>query len=394
MSAYSCGPGRGSEPGAGWAWARAAAQQHDVWLLTHATNEHAVTTALSAEPDLAERLHPVYLRSARWARPLRRRGPTRFLYCMIWQLTVCRQVARALHASLRFDVAHHVTYASDWLPVGVSKVRGLPFVWGPVGGSSTNGGPRLWRLLGPRASIAEAVRALLLTGMRQLVGQPVAGRAAVVLGQNHDVAKAFAPVPVRIEPHVALDPAETYPERRTHPSAQPIAVFAGRLLAWKGLAIALAALRHDEAAHWRLHLYGDGRERVRLERLAERWHLTDRVTFLGARPRAEVRDALAQANVMLFPSIHDAAGWSVAEAIEAGCPVVALDVAGPAALAGPTDAVLVDPAGDVVGDVARALGGARHLAPEPGRWSATRLSALLDDLYRGVTRGAAAARKC
>ena len=46
MSACACEPGRGYEPGAGWERARAAAQEHDVWVLTHGTNEAPVREAL------------------------------------------------------------------------------------------------------------------------------------------------------------------------------------------------------------------------------------------------------------------------------------------------------------------------------------------------------------
>ena len=38
VSAFACDPTEGSEPGAGWAWARAAAVEHDVWLMTRPQN--------------------------------------------------------------------------------------------------------------------------------------------------------------------------------------------------------------------------------------------------------------------------------------------------------------------------------------------------------------------
>jgi hypothetical protein len=34
MSAYSCEPGKGSEPGVGWNFVRAVAKYHEVWVLT------------------------------------------------------------------------------------------------------------------------------------------------------------------------------------------------------------------------------------------------------------------------------------------------------------------------------------------------------------------------
>lgn len=384
MSAYACEPGRGSEPGAGWAWACAAAQNHDVWVLTHETNRATVTAALAADPDLAARLHPVFLRAPRWARPLRRRGVTRFLYYWVWQLGPCPKVARSLHAYLGFDVTHHLTYAADWMPAGVSTLRDVPFVWGPVGGSSTTGGPRLWWLLGARAFVAEAARAALLTVARVLVGRPTARRAALVLGQNHDVAAAFAPVPVTVEPNVAVEAVPA--GGRRSPDGPPAAVHIGRLLDWKGLRLAIAALHRPEAAEWRLDVYGDGPARERLERLAADPRLTGRVRLHGHQPRDDVIRALGRADVLLFPSIRDAAGWSVAEAMAAGCPVLGLDVGGPATLVGAEDGLLADPHGDVVAALAAGLDRARRRRPRRNRWTAHRLPDLLDRLYAGVVR--------
>lgn len=383
LSAYACDPGRGSEPGAGWAWASAAARSHEVWVLTHGTNEGPVSGALAQDPELAARLHPVYLRAPRWARPLRRRGPSRFLYYLVWQLVSCPRAARRLHQEVGFDVAHHVTYATDWAPVGVNRLRDVPFVWGPVGGSSSTSPRRLRRWMGVRGRLGESARTLCLGASRGLVGRRVAHRACLVLGQNPDVAAAFAPQAVRVEPNVALAAGEDRSVRTT-PGTR--AVYAGRLVAWKGLALAVAALSRPEAAAWHLDVYGDGPDRRRLERLATRLGVAGRVNFHGHRPRADVLAALDEADVFLFPSTHDAAGWSVAEALSHGCPVVCLDLAGPAVLVEPGDGVVVPAAGDVVAALATALCTARRLRPRRDRWAAARLPDLLDGLYGGLDR--------
>ncbi len=381
ISAYSCWPRQGSEPGAGWAWTAAATRDHEVWLLTHTGNAPAIDALRAADPRLAARLHPVYRHNPRALQWLRRAGPLRFLYYIAWQLGTCRRTARALHARLEFHVAHHVTFAADWAPAGVAAVPGLPFVWGPVGGSASRGSLLLWVRLGWPVLLSELLRAALLIPLRCIVGRSLARRAAVVVGQNEDVAEAFDPVPVVIEPHVALESLDHSPSARPAEEA-PRAIWAGRLLGWKGLRLALAALRRPEAADWQLDIYGDGPERRRLERLTGKWGLGARVRFHGRRSRVEVRQAMARAAVMLFPSVHDAAGWSVAEALDAGCPVVALRAAGPATLVAPGHGVLVEPRGDVVAGLARALHSARGLRPDGVRWRADRLPDLITDLYR------------
>lgn len=388
MSAYACEPGRGSEPGAGWAWACAAARKHDVWVLTHATNRPSVDAALATDPELAGRLHPVYLRNRRWARPLRRRGPSRFLYYWIWQLGPCRRESRRLHGVLAFDVCHHLSYAADWMPAGVSVLRDVPFVWGPVGGSSTTGGVRMWLKLGPRALVQETLRAAVLGCFRALVGRRLASRAAIVLGQNPDVAAAFAPTRVVVQPNIAIDPGPASDTRRPD-TRPPTAAFAGRLLRWKGLRLALAALQAPEAAEWHLEVYGDGPDRQHLMRLCSRRGLSGRVRFHGSLPRPQVLRALADADVLLFPSVHDSAGWAVAEAMSLGLPVVCLRSGGPPALIQASDGVTVDLDGDVVAGLAAGLGQAAGLQPVRDRWSTNRLPDLLDRFYAEATSASA-----
>jgi glycosyltransferase involved in cell wall biosynthesis len=99
--------------------------------------------------------------------------------------------------------------------------------------------------------------------------------------------------------------------------------------------------------------------------------------------------ALADADAMLFPSLHDSAPWAVGEANAIGTPVVCLDLGGPPILAG-ANGHPVPVTGDVVGNLARALVKAGE---NPGvasdRWSAGRLPALVTDWYSN----AAAARR-
>lgn len=382
MSAYSCLPGRGSEPGTGWAWAQAATQDHEVWLLTHTANAKFIEAQRSADPELAARLHPVYLHIGHRFERLRRLGPLRMVYYILWQAALCPRAARRLHDEVGFDVAHHVTFASDNMPAGVGWVPGLPFVWGPVGGASTIVSPRLLFQLGPTGFITELIRLAVLVPLRLVVGGMLARRASLVVGQNPDVARAFSKVKVVVQPHIALDRAEFSP--RQEPANQPpVAVFAGRMLAWKGLRLAIAALRCPEASSWRLHLYGDGPDRQRLERLAGRWGVIDRVQFFGQRPRSEVQSALARADVMIFPPLRGSISWAVAESIAVGCPVVALRTGGTVAVVGPTDGVLIEPSGSVAREFAAALDRARTLRPAGERWrGADPLPDILADLYR------------
>jgi glycosyltransferase involved in cell wall biosynthesis len=368
---------------------QAAARDHDVWLLTMTGNARFFEPMRNADPRLKERLHPVYLHIGHGTEKRMLRGRFRLVYHILWQLGLCRRAARRLHAEINFDIAPHITYAADWAPAGVAFVPGLPFVWGPVGGPPTPFRFRLVARLGARAMLTELVRLAIIRPLRVVVGGALVRNAAVVLAQNPDVAERFPTAALTVEPHVAVEGiAIPAPARLTNPvGGPPVAVYAGRLLAWKGVRLGMAALRRDDAAEWRFDIYGHGPERRRLESLATQWGLAERVRFFGRRPRSEVLAAIARADVLLHPSVHDAAGWVIAEALVAGCPVVALRADGPAVLVGDTDGVLVHPRGDVVGKLSSALNSARPMRPTAGdRWLASRLPDLVTEIYSQATK--------
>jgi colanic acid/amylovoran biosynthesis glycosyltransferase len=81
-------------------------------------------------------------------------------------------------------------------------------------------------------------------------------------------------------------------------------LFIGALEPKKGVDVLLHALTFaHELAPWRLDLLGRGPDRERLEKLAHGLGLADRVAFHGPKPFEEVSAAIAEANVVVAPSV-------------------------------------------------------------------------------------------
>ncbi|WP_243231873.1 glycosyltransferase family 4 protein [Microbacterium sp. CIAB417] len=334
---------------------------------------------MAADHELSAHLHVEYLdlspRVMRW----KKHSWDLYWYYAAWQRALGR-VARKLHAAHGFDVTHHVSFANDWMPCGLRRLSDVPLVWGPVGGASAPPVRRLARWLGVRGTVTEVVRATFTGIVRQFVGDRVARRAALIVCQNDQVASHFRrrSSSVVVEPNAAL---EDLPAR----AARIIpyrAVFAGRLIALKGASLAIDAIaRTDE---WTLQIYGRGYEEQRLRTRAARLQVSERVEFLGHRPRAEVLAAIAEAQAFLFPSMRDQAGWVVAEASSMGCPVVCLPLGGPPALAG-TNGHVASLDGDIVQNIVDALDDARVVGGAPtDRWATSRLPGLVRTWYQSA----------
>jgi glycosyltransferase involved in cell wall biosynthesis len=92
----------------------------------------------------------------------------------------------------------------------------------------------------------------------------------------------------------------------------------------------------------RLVLAGDGPDRLKLETLARELGVTERVTFLGAVPQAQLRAHYGAADALVLPSSRE--GWAnvLLEAMACGTPVVASRVYGtPEVVAAPEAGVLM-----------------------------------------------------
>ncbi len=186
-----------------------------------------------------------------------------YWYYALWQRQLARK-ARALHAEHHFDLAHHVTFASDWLPCGLRFGPKIPLIWGPVGGA-THFPRAMARWVGLRGYLSEAFRDLSTGIMRRIWSDPMARRSNLVVCQNPDVARRFEHLaPVLVEPNAAFreEPASFVPGSSRDPKR---AVFVGRLVGWKGVRLALTCLADPRLADWTLDFYGEGDERGWLE---------------------------------------------------------------------------------------------------------------------------------
>ena len=330
LSAFSCYPGRGSEPGIGWGVVQAVSREHEVWVLTYAANQPGIEGALRGLPN--EQVRFVYVGLPHLISRLTGLPIGHHVCYLAWQVSAFL-VARRLHRTVRFDLVHHVTYVNSWLPTLMGYL-GIPFIWNA--GIRERTPWRFLRAMSWRGAVSEAVRNVVTALLGWATAWFVGRRAAVII-------TASAPerwprgLPVVRLPLGGLHAQEI--ERLAavplYGDARPFRVASiGRLLGLKGIGLgmrAFARLRREipEAEYW---IIGEGPERSYLERLARQLGCRDAVRFIGWVPREKVPQYLAEIDVLLHPSLHEQFGYVVLEAMAAGRPVVCLDVGGPSLL--------------------------------------------------------------
>jgi len=333
MSCYACEPDKGSEPGVGWNWALQAARFAEVWVLTRANNRSAIEAELARDP--VPNLHFVYHDLPRWARFWKRGSRGVHLYYYLWQLSAIPKI-RHLHRTIGFDLGHHVTFVSFRFPSALALL-GIPYIWGPVAGAERIPW-RFYRELGLPGAIHEAAHQIhnRFARLDPLVRRTALNAAAILV--VNEATQHALPGAVHQRCQIVSAIGINYEEVNGVACSQAAdglrLLFVGALVPRKGVQLALEAMARLDASRGPITLtvVGDGPERAKLQALASRLGIDDRVRFLGSLARSEVMQIYREHHVLVFPSLRDSGGFAVLEAMAAGLPVICLALGGPATL--------------------------------------------------------------
>ena len=372
ISAYACRPGKGSEPGVGWNLARDLAQHHCVWAITRVNNRPGIEAYLEQHP--IDNLKFIYCALPGWLERLNRAQRWVHLHYYIWQLAAYFS-ARRLHRSDPFDLVHHITYVRYASPSFLSLLP-VPFLWGPVGGGETTP-PAFVQTFSFRGRVYEWARDLARRiGELDPFVRMTARRSVIAWATTEETAQCLrrlgaSRVEVRSQLGLSQDELDDLTSRQSLDAdrqTQPVRFLSvGRLLHWKGFHLGLRAFAQanlpPDVEYW---IVGEGPERDRLKTLASELNIEHQVKFLGALSRLETLALFKADSVLIHPSLHESGGLVCLEAMAACCPVVCLDLGGPAIQVTPATGVKVaarSPA-QSIDDLAKAMA---QLASQPER---------------------------
>ncbi|MBW3129572.1 glycosyltransferase family 4 protein [Hymenobacter profundi] len=345
LSAYACNPTKGGENGIGYHWTQEWLRHgHEVWCFTRPDERADIEAYLAkhSTPENRDRLHFVYVAVPSWVDYLYRWQFGVYLHYMVWQYQAWR-AARKLEATVGFDLIHHATYGSLQMASWLWRV-GKPLVIGPLGGGQQT--PRSFQSYIPDWFKSETMRntiSRVLMASDRNVRQSIRHAALVLTTNNETAEKVRALGARRVE--LFLDsglpesflPAQ-FPVRE--PAAQLRLLWLGRLIHRKALPLVLDALAKVAArVPYHLTIVGDGPVGAELPEMLRQRGLTERVTWRGSLPWAEVREVFLTHDVFMFASLRDSFASQFLEAMGAGLPIITLNHQGARDFI-PTDAAI------------------------------------------------------
>ena len=316
----------------------------EAWLLTHDSARAELAELLG--PDIDRVLYAPSLRGLRWLWPFGERLPDG-MRAVAWALTqIERQIAmlpmaRAAVRDHEVNVVHQPIGISPVVPSALQRL-GAAVVMGPL-----QGGMDLPPEFRGRDGVVNRMRKAARPIVSEIANRLLPGRlhADVVLVANQRTAKLLPrgiqqPVATQWEAGVVLDSWTVSPEAGAGPTRF---LFLGRLVPLKGVDLLLEAFASvTERVDAVLEIAGDGPQRLELQGQIATLGLGERVELSGWLDRAQIREHLAASTVFVFPSIHEAGGTVVLEAMASGRPVIAADWGGPADVLDESCGILVD----------------------------------------------------
>jgi glycosyltransferase involved in cell wall biosynthesis len=340
LSVFACAPNVGSETGGGWIYAIELAKNHEVWALTDISRRIAIESYTGHFPN---NLHIIYYRPRVFAK-LKLNSKTAHIIYQAWQMGAWR-VAKALDDDNDFDLCWHLTYGVFRQPSWMWKV-GKPFVFGPIGGGE-RAPMRLWAGLPISEKLREFTRDIINFFSWWLPGLRATYRYAdLVIARTEDT-KLILPDWVQYKTAVQQE-IGGFPLPLNHDNflghqGHMNILFAGRLLGWKGVHLAIRAfsqfLQNGGLGHFTI--VGEGPMAPTLQGLTASLGIVDKVKFIGKLPQVELFCIYPNFDVLLFPSLHDSGGNVVIESLSFGIPVICLDLGGPSSFVDETCGIII-----------------------------------------------------
>jgi glycosyltransferase involved in cell wall biosynthesis len=330
LCCYSCDPGRGSEPGMGWNFAKSISAHHDAHVIVETKYKQPLDEYASKHPEEFENMTFYFVSRKRW-KLLRKILPVSYYWTYREWMKKAYDLAVDLDKKNDFDLTHMITLSGYREPSLFWKLP-KPFIWGPIGGLSDSP----WCLLpvlGIRGAFSLYLRNIA-NGLQKRYGvacRKAAAHAHTILTktkQDVEDIRNFWNKDSQILTEVGFETRHQTYEPQAHEPGTPLEVcWAGVHEPRKNLELLLHALTLCKEP-MRVHVMSKGWRTPIYKKLAAKLGVADKVIFHGFLPREESFKVMSSSHVFVITSVRDDTPTVLFEAFRYGLPVIAIDHAG------------------------------------------------------------------
>lgn len=269
-----------------------------------------------------------------------------FLQMVHWVTqTRARKLVKALIKEQDIDIVFQPSLIT---PKGLNFMYnlGVPVVLGPLAGGVDF--PPAFRYMDSKSAIVSVTLGRLFSNiLHRFVPGKLKAETLIVANPLTQKSLPFGckgKIYEVIECGVDLDIWQPREQRDSNPEEPVRFVYLGRFVDWKGIEFLIDAFKQvNQKTNAVLELVGDGELRQTLEKQVTDLGLENNVNFCGWMKREQASKFLSECDVFVMPSLREAGGNAVLEAMALGLPVVATKWAGPANTLHPDCGIWVEP---------------------------------------------------
>lgn len=323
--AYSCAPNKGSEERIGWNVPLESAKNNNVYVVTKEEHRQAIEEYIRTYN--IENLKFFFVDINNMYKKLFK-GSIYSIRLNFWHKKAF-PIVKEICKNEKIDVIHQIT-PIEFRSVGdYAKIDSIPFVCGPMGG-----GEALPVGLKPYAKgkmFVECFRNFLnkWSRFKYKISNKLS-KSKYVLFANEEtreyVSDLIRDVDNSVFPEVGIDASDIVSYEHIEENKEKFTMLvAGRLVYRKGHSLLLDVLKdlpHD--LDYSCRFVGEGPEQERLKAKCKELGLQDKVVFAGRIPFDDMAMEYKNADVFIMPSIREATGSVLLEAMAKGLPIITI----------------------------------------------------------------------
>ena len=318
--AYSCDPYSGSEDAIGWNIPIESAKTNHVWVITKKEHQKSIEGYLKKQaiqniefffvdiPAIYKKVFKGFTYSGR---------------LNVWH-RYAFPLAQEICAKNNIDVIHQITPV-EFRSIGkYGKIKTAKFVCGPIAGAEQI--PHGLRSYASGNMVKELVHSMTNLIRKVHLGITHGLECDYLLFANLETQKYLKKL-YHCKNGLLPEIGTTLPTVDISCKKKGIVfLVAGRLVYRKGHAFLLDALNRVPAdLDYEVRIVGDGPELEKIKIKTNLLHLNNHVHFIGKVPYKTMDKEYACADVLIMPSLREATGTVVLEAISRGIPVITIN---------------------------------------------------------------------
>ena len=331
VSAFSCMPHMGSEPGVGWHWIVEMSKCFELWVLVHKEPVDDIEKYVK-ETGLDKKIHFIYYDipcnalffkngTFRWVRT----------YYLLWTMLANRIVKRTMQ-EYDIKIFHNLTFGNAIWPVSKFGQKQF-FIWGPIGGVETIP-VEYSRYYALKGRFFEWVRRAMVRVIRWNVGFNHRCKNANLILCKTETMRMTVPEKYRSKAvlftDVAVEPKTMTMEVEETENDVLQFVSVGRLDAWRGFDVLIESFSEalKEYSNMKLSILGEGSDRKRLESIIEKEQLHNSVSLLGNVSISEYNRIISKCDVVVNSCLKEGAVTVSFDSMRYGKPLICVDSGG------------------------------------------------------------------